>query len=103
MTTTAVQLCYSHCQECCNTGVQNVSIRAYLSPTLTSWLVCVFEGPGSGQVIKMISAQHCVVTENIHTPPPTEGHGDSKGSGGVKEANFRRGTGYIKSFSLQRV
>ena len=46
----------------------------------------------------------CVVPENIHTPPPP--HGGSRnflGVGDLKETNFQRGGGFMKSFSFQRV
>ena len=45
---------------------------------------------------------HCVVPENIHTPP-TEGLGNSEGEGGLIVENFRRGGGLGEHHNFQRV
>ena len=42
--------------------------------------------------LSKLAALHCVVPENIHTPT-TEGIGNSRGMGGQRPRNFRRGGG----------
>ena len=45
---------------------------------------------------------NCVVPENIHTPPPTEGHGKFWGGGGFKGRNFRGEWGVHRKLLFQR-
>ena len=46
--------------------------------------------------------KHCVVPENIHTPP-TEGHWKFRGGGGFKDRNFRGEWGVHRKLIFQRV
>ena len=44
-------------------------------------------------ILKESHNTYCVVPENIHTPPPTEGIGNSRGGGGVKGPGNSKGGG----------
>ena len=45
-----------------------------------------------------VNKRKCVVPENIHTPLPTEGNGNSEGKGGPKEGNFWGVRGCLQRF-----
>ena len=45
----------------------------------------------------------CVVPENIHTPLPTEGKGNSEGMGGLTGGNFRGSEGLLTEVFCQGV
>ena len=62
--------------------------------TATSFsTLCKYINTSLNSGIKGFKVLHCVVAENIHTPPPpTEGNGNSEGRG-VQKTQFPRGWG----------